>query len=198
MIPVLLALEGPKGVGKTTVMTALRDRLGGAARQRVVITKEPTSKFDLAQEARLSGAALAAAIAADRALHVAEVIRPALEAGKMVICDRYILSSLVFHGMDGVPPEIIWHLNETFPRPDVNLVLTAPAAVISSRRDARPAPTRLETASDPAAEQDEYIRFGQAMQQNGSALRVLSNETPEQLIRVLEWIMRTIIKVMLS
>jgi dTMP kinase len=189
--PILVGLEGPKGVGKTTVMTALRERLRDTEVQ-VVLTKEPTGKFDLTQETCLSGPELARAIAADRALHVAEVIVPALEAGTAVICDRYILSSLVFHSIDGVPPEEIWRLNATFPLPDVNLVLTASETIIRNRRDARLMPTRLEWASPPMTEQEEYARFGKIMQQRGSKLHVLSNETPEELTRVLEWITCTI------
>lgn len=193
----LLALEGPKGVGKTTVVRGLRERLGETDR-RVVLTKEPTDKFDLAQEGHLSGAELARAIAADRANHVVDVITPALAAGNIVICDRYILSSLVFHSIDEVDPEEIWRLNETFPPPNINLVLTASAAIICSRRGTRQTKTRLESMSTPTAEQNEYIRFGKVMQISGSKLQVLPNETPEQLTGVLTWIMRTINRSTLS
>lgn len=190
----LLAIEGPKGVGKTTVVTALREHLGADGRNRVLLTKEPTGQFDLTQEARLPGIRLARAIAADRALHVTEVIIPALESGKAVICDRYILSSLVFHSTDGVPAEMIWHLNEAFPLPDVNLLLMATPTIISNRREARQAPTRLESVNTPAGELDEYARYGHAMQLKGSKLQILPNETPEQLLVVLDWITCTMRK----
>src|SRR5215472_9330563 len=98
-----VAIEGPKGVGKTALCTALATSLGLEDHDRVLITKEPTPAFDLANEQILRGIDLATAIAADRQAHVATVITPALAEGKMVICDRYILSSYVFHTIDGVP-----------------------------------------------------------------------------------------------
>ena len=187
-----LALEGPKGAGKTTVVNSLRQRFSDTQQHQVVLTKEPTAKFDLDQEAHLLGADLALAIAEDRAVHVEQVIEPALESGTSVICDRYILSSLVFHSMDGVPVEEIWRLNQAFPLPDANLVLAASASIMSSRRSARPSSTRLETARTPEAEYEAYVHFGQAMQCRGSALKILPNETPAHLEQVLNWIMRTI------
>lgn len=141
---IFLAIEGPKGTGKTTVAAAIRQRISGAHDGQVVLTKEPTPGFDLGQESHLLGADLARSIAEDRAAHVEGVIRPALDAGRAVVCDRYILSSLAFHTADGVTPEEIWRLNDPFPFPDVNLILTASARIISSRRALRPSRTRLE------------------------------------------------------
>jgi dTMP kinase len=187
-----LVLEGPKGVGKTTAVNSLRQRLSDTQQYQVVLTKEPTAKFDLDQEAQLLGADLALVIAQDRAVHVEEVIEPALASGATVICDRYILSSLVFHSIDGVPVEEIWRLNQAFPLPDANLILLASAPIISSRRGARSSSTRLETAHTPEAEYEAYVHFGQVMQCRGSALKILSNETPEQLEKVLDWIMDTV------
>jgi dTMP kinase len=189
---VFLAIEGPKGVGKTTLVSALRRQVDDLSGHRVVLTKEPTPSFDLTQEAHLLGADLAGAIAADRAAHVENVIKPALAAGSAVVCDRYILSSLVFHGSDGVPPEEIWRLNQAFPLPDLNVILAASAGAITSRRASRPSRTRLESASDPAAEADKYLQFGREMQSMGVPLKIISNETVEQLEQAIEWIMHLI------
>src|SRR5690242_18666190 len=102
-----VAIEGPKGVGKTALCKALAAGLRLDEHDRVVITKEPTPAFDPANEQVLRGVDLAAAIAGDRRAHVAAVIAPALAEGKMVICDRYILSSYVFHTIDGVATALI-------------------------------------------------------------------------------------------
>jgi dTMP kinase len=168
MTRMLIAIEGPKAVGKTTICGALGRRLAGDnLRNHVVLTKEPTAGFNLAQETRISGFDLARAIADDRAIHLREVITPALGSGKVVICDRYILSSLVFHGADGVPAERIWRLNQDFPLPDLNLLVTADADVLLARRAAREAPTRLEAARHPADELADYARYAEAMQIRG-------------------------------
>jgi dTMP kinase len=188
----LLVLEGPKGVGKTTVVNALRMNLSDAQGGRVLLTKEPTAEFDLDQEAHLLGSRLAQAIALDRARHVKEVISPALDAGKVVICDRYVLSSLVFHSADGVSAEEIWLLNQTFPLPDVNFLLTASPVVIDRRLGGRSVHTRLEGIGDPGDESDKYLHFGRGMQNRGSQLKIISNETPEELQQALTWIMHFI------
>lgn len=192
VLGIFLAIEGPKGVGKTTMVSELQRRVTAEYADTVVLTKEPTPRFDLRQESHLLGVDLARAIAEDRATHVQEVIRPALATGMATVCDRYILSSLVFHSADGVPSETIWRLNNSCPLPDVNVVLVASAGEISVRRGRRPSPTRLEMASDPAAELDRYLHFGREMQALGTALKILSNETPEEHEQALKWIMLTI------
>lgn len=189
---IFLVLEGPKGVGKTTIASTLHQRLASLGDENVVVTKEPTPGFDLQQETHLLGVELAWAIARDRTVHVEEIIKPALSAGKTVVCDRYILSSLVFHSADGVSVEEIWQLNRQFPLPDTNLVLAVPSQVIALRRGGRNVLTRLESASDPSAEHDKYIYFGQEMQKRGVSLKILPNETPGDLEMTLAWIMHSI------
>ena len=55
--------------------------------------------------------ALACLVAGDRHHHLATEILPALHAGKVVICDRYLPSSLVLQAIDGIEPDTIWCLN---------------------------------------------------------------------------------------
>lgn len=60
----------------------------------------------------------------DRREHVATLIRPALEAGKLVLLDRYYYSTIAYQGIRGRDPEELRVLNETFaPRPDLLVVL---------------------------------------------------------------------------
>ena len=97
----LIAFEGGEAVGKSTQAKLLAKRLGAkltfepgatesGARIRSLVLDSP----DLA----LSPHAEALLMAADRAQHVAEVIRPALEAGTHVVTDRFIGSSLAYQG----------------------------------------------------------------------------------------------------
>lgn len=181
----LIALEGPKAVGKSTLLAALAELLPPAA--RVVLTKEPTDRFDLSQEQRSYGLALAEAIARDRARHVAEVIRPALAAGRMVICDRYVLSSYAFHVPDGVPAEVITRLNRGFPPPSLNLILKVPASELSRRRGQRARSTRLQR-DDPAAEAAAYQRFAELMECHGVQSRVVDNSTMIEHHQIAAWL----------
>lgn len=102
----LIVVEGAEGSGKTTQAGLLAARLTAAGRS-VVSTFEPGAT-PLGASIRglvLDGAgpvdpmAEALLMAADRAAHVAAVIRPALARGDWVVCDRFVPSSLVYQGI---------------------------------------------------------------------------------------------------
>lgn len=178
-----VAIEGPKGVGKTALCAALASALDAGARDQVVLTREPTPAFDLRNEQVLQGIALAQAITADRRMHVARTIAPALAHGKSVVCDRYILSSYVFHTGDGVSSSAITDLSRPFPLPSLNLILTASAPVIRSRLNARGTTTRLQSA-DNASEAGQYIHYAKLMETLGVPYKVCDN-TDQRAQRVL-------------
>jgi dTMP kinase len=171
-----VAIEGPKGVGKTSLCAVLSTRLDPL--DQALLTKEPTSAFDLRKEQALRGVALAAAIAADRRMHVAEEIGPALAAGRPVVCDRYILSSYVFHTADGVPEMVVADLNRSFPLPSLNLILRTDAEVIGRRLGQRGQVTRLQ-AADSAGEFAEYLHYATRMASFGTPYEVWNNADPE-------------------
>ncbi len=100
-----VSFEGLDGSGKTTQAERLRERLE-ADGQTVVGTREPggTELGERIRELVLHGGhvepwAEALLYAASRAQHVYEVIRPALERGASVICDRYVDSSVAYQGV---------------------------------------------------------------------------------------------------
>lgn len=173
-----VAVEGPKGVGKTALCAELAARLSPLEQDQVLLTKEPTPAFDLQNEQELRGVELAEAIAADRRAHVAKVLSPALEACRLLVCDRYILSSYVFQTADGVPSSVIADLNRSFPVPSLNLILYADKDVIRSRLGLRGDATRLQSA-DSASEFARYIRYAKIMALLGSAYEVCDNSNRE-------------------
>lgn len=91
-------------------------------------------------------------MAADRAHHVATVIRPALAAGRDVICDRYIGSSVAYQGYGrGLDPEVIAEVSAFASRdlwPDVVIHLEVPDEVASQRMRASGQLDRLELAGE--------------------------------------------------
>jgi dTMP kinase len=93
-----IAVEGPNGVGKTTVARLLADRLAEHGSAGVHLTGEPTrtplGQLLRRQESFLHGKALALALAADRAAHIETEIIPRLDDGLHVVTDRYVASSL--------------------------------------------------------------------------------------------------------
>ena len=99
---IFISFEGIDGVGKTTQVERLRAYVEAQGRE-CVVTREPggASRKLLrggveGSDADIAPRAEALLFAADRAQHVAEVIRPALERGAVVITDRYLDSSLAY------------------------------------------------------------------------------------------------------
>ena len=101
---VFIAFEGGDGAGKSTQVRLLAERVTAAGREPV-LTRQPggTALGQALRNLVLHGDAMtpraeALIFAADKAQHVEELIRPALEAGRVVITDRYTDSSVAYQG----------------------------------------------------------------------------------------------------
>lgn len=100
----LITFEGGEGAGKSTVIGAVLAMLQGAGIDHLA-TREPggtafgeTIRGVLLGAGKVSPEAELLAMFAARAQHLDEVVRPALEAGKWVVCDRYVDSSYAYQG----------------------------------------------------------------------------------------------------
>lgn len=116
-----ISSEGPEGAGKTTVMQLLGERLVKEGYD-VVMTREPGG-IKISEKIRsiildnehtmMDSRTEALLYAAARRQHLVEKIQPSLEAGKIVICDRFIDSSLAYQGYArGVGVEEILSINQ--------------------------------------------------------------------------------------
>ena len=133
-----ITLEGGEGAGKSTQTKRLRDRLE-ARGHGVVLTREPggSPRAEQIRELLLSGKiekfggmAEAALFYAARHSHLEITIRPALEEGKWVVCDRFSDSTRAYQGAGGdVPLSMLEALERTIvwpTRPDLTLILDMP------------------------------------------------------------------------
>ncbi len=142
-----LTFEGLDFSGKTTQAHKLADRLG--RRQKVVTLREPGGTriserlreilLDR-QHLELCNAAELFLFSASRAQLVTEVIRPALERGDTVICDRYYDSTTAYQGYGrGLNLEAIRQINNVASGgtdPDLTIVVDIPVGEIERRRQA--------------------------------------------------------------
>ncbi|MCG8416391.1 MAG: dTMP kinase [Proteobacteria bacterium] len=125
---ILVAFEGIDGAGKTTQVKRLAGRLGEQG-VPFVATKEPTDGSwgakirTSAQSGRMSAEDELQAFLHDRREHVATVIAPALAEGKVVVVDRYYLSTVAYQGARGLSPARLLRENAFAPPPDILIVL---------------------------------------------------------------------------
>lgn len=149
----LIALEGVDGCGKSTQARLLFERIGEA---KAVLTSEPgATRLGVGLRSLLldphlppvSARAEALLLAADRADHVAEVLGPALGAGRWVVTDRYSGSTLAYQGygrkIDLALLEGLIEFATSGLRADLNVLVDVPLDVARSRL-AGERPDRLE------------------------------------------------------
>lgn len=135
-----IAFEGGEGCGKSTQAALLADAIGAlltrepggtelGLRLRELLLDPATEHVDPRAEALL--------MAADRAQHVASVVRPALVAGRHVVSDRFAASSLAYQGygrglpLDEVRELSVWATSGTWP--DLIVLIDVPVETAAAR-----------------------------------------------------------------
>ena len=179
-----IVLEGIDGAGTTTQLNALRDHFQRTGR-RAFFTHEPSDGpvgmlIRLALQGRLAGGryalhdpgdaaqpasadfdrtALALLFAADRADHVATQVRPNLDAGRIVVCDRYLLSTLAYQGQS-CDAEWLLEINRPAVTPDLTFFLDVPPSAAEARmRASRWKKEMFETKDEQGAIREAYLRY---------------------------------------
>lgn len=143
---VFISFEGGDGAGKSTQIALLADVLAERTGRDVVTTREPggtalgrTLRSALLHGGEVSPRAEALIYAADRAHHVATLIRPALARGAIVLTDRYLDSSVAYQaGGRALPASEVEQLSSWATEgllPDLTLLLDLPPEVAATRRE---------------------------------------------------------------
>jgi dTMP kinase len=197
-----IVLEGPEGSGKSTLAVLLADRMRQAGIDPVVV-REPggTRAAELARQAVLDPGHTMDPMAelffylAARADLVASVIRPALESGRVVLSDRFTLSTEAYQMAGrGLPAEVILPANRAASfglRPDLTLILDLPPELGQARQVA--AGKRLDRLDRESAEfHRRVITYYLAVQ--GEGVRHLDGcLPPDQLLQAAWSEVRTVV-----
>lgn len=196
-----ITIEGGEGAGKSTMLTFVRDWLARAGRETVV-TREPGGTAlgervrDIllhAHELQIDAETEALLMFAARAEHLTRVIRPALDAGKVVLCDRFTDATYAYQGGGrGLPEERIAQLEAWVQgalRPTLTLLLDVPVETGLERARRRGAPDRFEREQREFFERVRAAYLTRA-QSDSQRVRVIdASRTPaevqQQITRVL-------------
>jgi dTMP kinase len=184
------SLDGLDGTGKSTQCRLLADWLrargyavtacadpGGTAVGAVVRDLLLHHRQDLAL------ACEAFLFMASRAQLTAEVIRPALEAGRVVVADRFVLANVVYQGhAGGLDPDRLWEVGRLATgglEPDLTLVLDLPVGQAAARRTGQA--DRLESR-DPAYHERVRAGFLAEARRRPDRVRVLDASPPVEVV----------------
>lgn len=172
MTGLFITLEGIDGCGKSTQIDMLARALKGRG-LGCIITREPggTALGEQVRALLVSDASVGVSaktelflIAAARAQHVAELISPAIEAGRIVISDRYIDSTVAFQGYGrGLDLAMMREVNRFATgglMPDLTILLDLEPNLARARLSARPVGGLLGALDDEKPDFHERVRDG--------------------------------------
>jgi dTMP kinase len=160
---IFIVIEGLDGSGKTTQATLLANRLSQS--YTVLLTAEPSRgkigtfirEGCLYEDKRLPTEAEALLFAADRIEHLQKELRPALEDGKLVICDRYVYSSLAYQGSAGLSLDWIKTINARALQPDFSIFIDVPPERVLERLQRKK--SVMETLETQLKVREVYLKF---------------------------------------
>jgi dTMP kinase len=171
---IFIVIEGLDGSGKTTQAKFLAKKLEKT--YKVILTAEPSlgkigsfiREDCLYEDKRLPTEAEALLFAADRIEHMHNEVKPALDDGKIVICDRYIYSSLAYQGNAGLSLDWIKTINARALQPDFSIFIdVAPEKVIERLQRKKSVMETLEIQKRVREVYLKYVEKGELIRVDG-------------------------------
>jgi len=191
---IFLVIEGLDGSGKTTQATLIAEKL--SKKYNVLLTAEPSrGKIGtfirdrcLYEQARLPIETEALLFAADRIEHMQTEFKPALDDGKLVICDRYVYSSLAYQGSAGLSLDWIKTINARALQPDFSIFIdVAPEKVIERLQRKKSIMETLETQTKVREIYHKYVDEGELIRIDGDKRKELvANELHTKVVELLK------------
>jgi dTMP kinase len=185
-----ISLDGLDGTGKSTQCRLLAEWL--RVRGHAVTTCADPGGTAIGQAIRellllgrqeMTMACEALLFMASRAQLTAEVIRPAVDAGQVVVCDRFLLANVVYQGhAGGLDPELLWQIGRMATggvEPELTLILDLPVEAAKARCKERP--DRFESR---AATYQARVRHGflTEARRDPQRLRVIDASQPIEVV----------------
>lgn len=196
-----ITLEGGEGAGKSTQLVAIKDWLQGRGYE-VVVTREPGGtevgerirEILLNHSEDISVEAETMLMFAARAEHLARVIRPALAAGKTVLCDRFTDATYAYQGGGrGLALSRIAELEQWVQgdlRPDLTILLDISVEAGLQRAKTRGAPDRFERESHAFLERVRKTYLGRAREEQARIRVVDASPMPSEVTQTVVGVLR--------
>lgn len=178
---VFIVIEGLDGSGKTTQARLLAKKL--SKKYNIFLTTEPSRgkigsyirEYYLYEKQRLPTDVEALLFAADRLEHVKKELVPALDEGKLVICDRYLHSSLAYQGSSGLSIDWIRGINSKALQPDIGIFIDLAPEVVLKRLNRKR--SVMETLETQQKVREIYLKFVE----NGELVRIDGDKPKEDV-----------------
>jgi dTMP kinase len=190
-----VVLEGLDGSGTTTQMKLLAERLEREARPHAV-TWEPTDgpvgsliRSILTKKIPAHPRTVALLFAADRNEHLYEPgtgIAERTRRGEIVICDRYLFSSLAYQSLES-DPEYVLSLNSAFPLPQLLVFLDTPVDVCQERLARRGSAELYDGFAFQSRVRAEYVKAIERFRGTGMRIERIAGDRPAGLIHGEIW-----------
>ena len=191
---IFIVIEGLDGSGKTTQADILSKKL--SENHKVLCTAEPSQgkigsfirNGCLYEEKRLPKEAEALLFAADRIEHMQNEIAPALAEDKIVICDRYIYSSLAYQGSTGLSLDWIKTINALALQSDVSIFIDVSPEQVLERLQRKK--SVMETLETQQKVREVYLLFVE----NGELILIDGNKPMEDVAEALYSVVLSLLK----
>lgn len=204
---IFITIEGPDGAGKTSVIKKLIPMLVETIQQEIVATREPGGSR-IAEEIRelilnpenieMDIRTEALLYAAGRRQHLVEKIIPALETGKVVICDRFVDSSLAYQGVArGIGISEVAEINQFATdnlSPDLTLYLDIEAHLGLERINQNKNNRQFDRLDQETLEFHEKVRSAYLAIAKEQSERIVQIDASQELEKVVADCYETIIK----